>query len=293
MKMALKKKVKGFIRHLGYDVVKYKSPVNTQLYYELYGEEEVKKGVFIMWVQESSIILAGRTLIILPNGIITTKKNIDIIFDLLSLNFLPIEDESARIIYSSHTIEHINDEATQNLFNEAYRILKSGGCFRVTCPNTDLDYRAWRDNDRHFFTFAYKDDNQTAGKITLTKPFKEATIGELFLWHIAASTSHLHPDGSHKQFTDYELKKLFSEFSYEDALDYITSHCPLDIQKKYPGNHINWFNPKKIKKMLNKAGFNNIHRSGYAQSFCPPLRNTYYFDNTKPHFSLYMEAFKK
>jgi hypothetical protein len=49
---------------------------------------------------------------------------IDMNFDLFELKPLPIESKSASIVYSSHTIEHITDEAAQNLFDEAYRILK-------------------------------------------------------------------------------------------------------------------------------------------------------------------------
>ena len=40
---------------------------------------------------------------------------------------LPIADSSAEVVYTlAHTVEHINNEAAQNMFNEAYRILKPG-----------------------------------------------------------------------------------------------------------------------------------------------------------------------
>ncbi len=79
---------------------------------------------------------------------------------------------------------------------------------------------------------------------------------------------------------------------YEQALNYCTSKCPIDIQKKYPGHHCNWWNKDKMFRMLKKAGFKNIFLSGYGQSFSPVLRNTQLFDKTHPKISLYVEAIK-
>lgn len=79
---------------------------------------------------------------------------------------------------------------------------------------------------------------------------------------------------------------------YEEALNYCCSKCSIEIQKKYPGNHINWWNKKKIFFILEKAGFKKICLSGYGQSFCPILRDISFFDNTHPKISLYVEAIK-
>lgn len=62
--------------------------------------------------------------------------------------------------------------------------------------------------------------------------------------------------------------------------------------KKYPGNHINWWNPKKITSILEDTGFTKIYLSGYGQSFCPILRDINIFDNTHPKLSFYIEAIK-
>ena len=44
-------------------------------------------------------------------------------YDLLGTDPLPVADGTAEIVYSSHTIEHIPEDAAQRLFNEAYRVL--------------------------------------------------------------------------------------------------------------------------------------------------------------------------
>lgn len=54
------------------------------------------------------------------------QKNV-IHHDLMSPDPLPIPTGSAEIIYSSHTIEHVEETAVAKLFREAYRSLKPGG----------------------------------------------------------------------------------------------------------------------------------------------------------------------
>jgi predicted SAM-dependent methyltransferase len=214
-------------------------------------------------------------------------------YDLLSLDPLPIEDNTAEIIYSSHTIEHITDQAAQNMFNESYRALKKGGTFRIVTPNIDLAYRAYKNNDRSYFYWIEEYSIlKNYSRVKYNKPLNESSIEQIFLAHFATSVSTLHCDGAKEGISDQELNRLFMEKDYESALNYCTSKCPIDIQKKYPGNHINWWNKVKAFDMLEKAGFQEIYLSGYGQSFSPVLRNTSYFDNTRPKITLFVEAIK-
>ena len=120
----------------------------------------------------------------------------------------------------------------------------------------------------------------------------KASIQQIFLYHFASGVSELHIDKTVPKISDGKLDELFSTLSFEDALNFCTSNCSLGVQKKYPGNHINWWNEKKAVKMLRKAGFKTIYRSGWGQSGFPVLRNTSLFDNTHPKISLYIEARK-
>ena len=214
-------------------------------------------------------------------------------YDLMSLEKLPIDSNTAEVVYSSHTVEHITDEAAQNMFNESFRILKGKGIFRITTPNINLEYRACKENDRDYF---YWIDNYSKkgemDRIKIVKPMSQASIEQIFLYHFAGNTSTLHADGAKNRISDEEFKKVFSEKPFEEALNYCTAKCDLEIQAKYPGNHINWWNAEKMTRMLRIAGFKNIYISGHGQSFCPVMRNTYFFDTTHPKISLYMEAVK-
>jgi predicted SAM-dependent methyltransferase len=206
------------------------------------------------------------------------RLNTQINFDLTSNKSFPIESESANIVYSSHTIEHIQDDSAQNLFNESHRILKSGGLLRLSTPNIDIEYRAVIDNDRHYFYWInnYSEDSEMK-RISIKIPMNKWSIKQIFLYHFAAQMSIHHLENT-KKIDDNKFDEIFSSMSYEAALNYCTSLCYLNIQRKFPGNHINWWNKDKLFKMLKIAGFNNIYLSAWGQSFSPVLRNTTLFD---------------
>ena len=218
-----------------------------------------------------------------------TKRGI--VYDLLSLEKIPIETESAEIVYTSHTLEHVTDEAAQNVLNESFRILKKGGGIRITTPNIDLAYNAFRNKDRYFFIdVSYKKLVQSG--VEIIKPKHDASIEQLFLAFFAVSTSTLHNFGAKEKISDKKLNELFFKMDKESMLNYCTSRCPLEIQKKFPQTHINWFNFEKISKMLKIAGFQKIYPSQYGQSIIGILRNTFYFDTSHPRMSLYVDAIK-
>jgi SAM-dependent methyltransferase len=214
-------------------------------------------------------------------------------YDLLSLETLPVKSDIAEAVYSSHTIEHITNTAAQHMFNEAHRILKPGGYIRITSPDIDLFYRAYRDGDRAFF-YWYEHSYWAKGwrRLMLNRPPSEASIDQLFLHEMAASVSTLHSDGAPRRIDDEQLRTLFREMDYEAVLDYCTGRCSLDVQKKYPGNHMNWWKSAKVARMLKEAGFESAYLSGYGQSHCAILRDTRFFDNTHPKISFYAEARK-
>ncbi|MFO7559260.1 MAG: methyltransferase domain-containing protein [Desulfobacterales bacterium] len=214
-------------------------------------------------------------------------------YDLFSLDPLPIESESAEIVYSSHSVEHVNDEAAQNIFNESYRILKPAGYIRIVTPNIDLEYRAYKEDDREFFFWIDKYSiPKNYKRMHFNQPFNDASIDQIFLAHFATSVSVLHSDGAPERIDDNELNRIFNAMDYEEALNYICTKCPIEIQKKYPGNHMNWWNKKKMFSMLSQAGFKKIYLSGYGQSYCHVLRDIMFFDNTNPKIALYIEAIK-
>lgn len=285
----MKTMIRKLINAIGYDINRIPKD-EMDLYYKLYGMESVKNRRFYNIGAESFRHPAWTNVDYKSNW---QKKSIGIMWDLMSLAPIPLEDNCAEIVYSSHMVEHITDPVAQNIFNESYRILKKGGIFRVTTPNINLYFRAYKENDRYFF---YWIDHCSIPKnykrVKLNKPLNKASIQQIFLEEFATSASTLYEDGAPKRITDDKLDRVFQEMEYEDALNYCISKCSIAVQKRYPEHHINWWNKNKMFRMLEIAGFENINLSGYGQSFSPVLRNIWKFDNTNPKISLYVEAIK-
>ena len=232
----------------------------------------------------------GQILTFIIHGI-KHLQNINIHFDLMKCQPLPIETSSAEVAYTSHTIEHITDLAIDNLFKEVYRILKVGGYFRITAPDVNNWYRAFKQNDKDFFadSIEYYSNENIMRELNINS-MKEASIGSIFQYYFSATTSPLTNYDTKKKITDEELEFIFSTMDYSQALTYICSFCYFDPEKA--GYHINWVNANKVVLFLKRAGFSNIFLSAYGQSFNPILRNLSLFDNTVPEWSFYVEAIK-
>ena len=108
--------------------------------------------------------------------------------------------------------------------------------------------------------------------------------------HFAKSASILVNEGASNRISDEEFRNIFKIRNFEDALDYCTSRCPIELQNKYRNRHINWWNPLKLQQMLFRAGFKTIYLSAPEQSASPVLRNEFYFDNLCNKAMLYMEV---
>lgn len=267
---------------------------DLSLYIELYGEESVKKRRFYnisvgsylgfggglhhpCWTKIDVNPPKSNKRIYSDRGLAYDPK-FDIEHDLLSLKALPVESSIAELVHTRFTIASINDEAAQLMFNEVFRILKPNGIFRISTPNIDLDYRAYMSNDMSFFYwFANK---------------KAVSIEQAFLIHVAAQASPWHQEGAAQRINDEQFRNLILTKTKEDALNYCTSLCSIETQKKYRQDHINWWNQDKLEKMLKKAGFKTIYLSSREQSASPVMRNPVYFDNYDNKFVMYMEAAK-
>ncbi|MFW9844493.1 MAG: methyltransferase domain-containing protein [Candidatus Thorarchaeota archaeon] len=220
-----------------------------------------------------------------------SQKHPFINYDLTKLEPLPIEDSSGEIVYSSHTIEHVNDDAVRNMLAESYRILKPGGCIRLTAPNLELDYRAFLNRDIHFWY--WRDNYSRSGKWEhiYKRSLGEASVEQLFLLHFAGQLSTFSLDNSpEKKFSDEEISEVFAKYSMEEGMAYFAKQCKFNPD--FPGNHMNFWTHNKVISFLQEAGFSNIYISGFGQSQFAPLRDTSLFDNTHPKVSLYVEAIK-
>lgn len=216
-----------------------------------------------------------------------------IAYDLMALAPLPLQDGAAKLVYTSHTMEHIPNRSAEYFYREAYRVLEPGGLLRVTVPDAELFYRAYLSGDRFLDNMVrIYATAEKAQRICLGIPAQELSRQQLFLWRIATSVTVHHTDGSPERMTDEEVDHVFSTMPLAAALDHCTAKCDPEVQKRNPGNHINWWNWDKLSEKLHQAGFSQVRRCGYGQSASPLMRDTRFFDNTHPEFSIYVEATK-
>ena len=293
----LKKYIKGIAKNFGYEIKKKSNQFNSDKeYLRWFPQESLNSKRFYNFGAGGFKHRFWTNVDYFSDWYKKYEKNISsgIHYDMLSMKPVEINDSSTEIIYSSHVIEHLTDEAVLFFFKESFRILKKGGLIRITAPDVDLHYKAMIKNDTEFYYWKdWYSTKELFESIMLNQPLDKASVYQLFLQRIAGSVSILHADGATKRINDDELKSIFKEKNYEDALNFICSKCPIEIQKKYPGNHINWWNKNKTRKFLENAGFSIINDSGYGQSEQSVLRDVDHFDNTHPQCSFYIEAVKQ
>lgn len=225
-------------------------------------------------------------------GVSESQASDGISHNLMSLQPLPLKDGMAELMYTSHTIEHVTNDAVQNFLNESYRVLKKNGVLRIVVPDIELSYRAWQNNDMDFFYWIHDYDHEPerAPTVNLKFPLSKATLSQIWLEDFASTASEITITGADKRISDADLKHMFDTMKFEDALNECTGRCPVELQNRFPFHHMNWFNRQKLFQMLSKAGFTKIFHSGYGHSSVHVLRNMNYFDQTMPKVSLYVEA---
>ena len=212
--------------------------------------------------------------------------------DLLRREPFPVGNDSAELVYSGHALSHLTDEGVRHVLLEAFRILKPGGYLRTSTPDILLEYRAFQDRDWPFYS--WRDFYSKPGNYEhlFNRPLNQASIQQLFLWRFASHVSTLHASSPTERIGDEEVDKLFSTLPMNEALDYCSSRCLPALQRQGPSSHISWWSFEKMSRAMTEVGFREVFRSGYGQSFAPPMRNTKIFDKTRPPASLYVEARK-
>jgi predicted SAM-dependent methyltransferase len=203
-------------------------------------------------------------------------------YNLTDLKELPLPSESAELFYTSHTIEHVPDEAVLNVFGDCYRVLKKAGGIRIMCPDAKLMYDTLRRNDLYFWDFRFEHED-------FKEKAENATVYDFFVREVATERC-VYSSLPNNQLKSDEIKELFLKYSYEEFLDILTKPCKFDSIK--PGYHINWWDENKIISFLKRSGFTSVYKSRYQQSIFPPLRNAKYFDKTFNNISLYIDAIK-
>lgn len=286
IKSAFTQNIRNLIRSRDVDLVRIRTDDRAD-YEEQYSEDSLDKKRFYNVGAGSFYHPYWTNVDYVSDWYGPVQKNI-LPYDLLSGEPLPIPDGTAELLYTSHTVEHVTEDAVRRLFREALRVLKPGGVIRVTGPDAGLDYEALMRGDHHWFYWDHRYDRPGAYEHIFYKPATSVPLEERWLHHLASQLAPNDKSPSDEKFTANEIQRINSELEYPRNLDFFTAKC--EFQPERVGNHISWWTAAKVERTLKDAGFAEVYPSAYGQSRAPVLRNTYYFDSTHPPISFYVEA---
>ncbi|MBI2047656.1 MAG: methyltransferase domain-containing protein [Parcubacteria group bacterium] len=189
---------------------------------------------------------------------------LDYNIDLTTCPKLPISDAAVDLLFSSHVLEHLGEMPAQNVFNEAFRILKRGGIVRLVLPDADLFYDAYKRNDIEWFR-------------GITRRWEPGWPIETHLFKWIAAYRMGTVDGV-RQNVNTLSKEAFFEKYRKEIIDF-TDH---DFSQ-----HITWFNFDKVKRMAERAGFKDIRHSAPRQSISEEMRATEF--DTRENLSFFVD----
>jgi predicted SAM-dependent methyltransferase len=207
------------------------------------------------------------------------RELIDYNVDLMAKKKWAINDNSVDLIYTSHCLEHLTQDATNFVFAETRRVLKNNGIFRISVPDVDLAYKALTNNDSSFFNSFQSNEE------LLTKKFDDKILDSIeakFLKFFCA----FKPNPENFNTIKSDIKNL----KKDDLLDKYRDNQT--IQNNYH-DHLNWFNYQKLKKLAVNHGFNSekVILSKKNASISEEMRSPE-FDKTAPNYSVFVDILK-
>ena len=130
--------------------------------------------------------------------------------------YIPEEDDSLEVVYTSHMIEHLDRDEAFKFLNEAFRTLKKGGIIRIVVP--DL-YKQVKEYLQH------KDADAFIEKTLLTRPKPKSLLSKLkFLFLGERNHQFMYDENS--------LIKLISSAGFAD----VESMLPGKTKIQNPGD---------------------------------------------------------
>lgn len=212
-------------------------------------------------------------------------------FDIMGSQPLPFADGSLKIAYTSHTIEHVKEDAVARLFRDVFRVLEPGGIFRVTTgPDAETDFRALMAGDESWFYWDHYYATPGSFEHLFNAPATSVPLAERWLHHVASELAPNSKTPSPVKYAAPEIMKIIEDRGFEGALNFFTGHCR--FRPEWPGNHVSWWTHDRVTEYLRRAGFEKVYRSGRGQSVSPLMRGSELFDSTHPQMSVYVEAIK-
>jgi SAM-dependent methyltransferase len=201
-----------------------------------------------------------------------TSVFVDYIIDFRLKNPLPFQRKSVLAIFTSHVLEHLDDDAVKHLLSECHRILKSNGILRISVPDMNRAFKAYREKNWSFFD---------RGGVLCKGNELERKLVNFF-----ASYKEGNYSGGPIVTPEEVIEKMrtLDKYSFCKWCVSLIPHSATYIA------HVNAFDFDKLQQMLKNIGFKRIYKSRFRKSRLKSMQATE-FDN-RPIVSLYIEAIK-
>ena len=190
-----------------------------------------------------------------------------------------LEDESIYGIYTSHCLEHLEEENVIFTLKEAYRVLKSGGTIRVTVPDIGEYFKAYKNKNAYYFRWLKEK--------AISDPTQVWKLDSWLRVIVRSFAGH-----SCDLFADKDLYRMYKEKSEEDFIKCFTADQIVDEEFKNAHAHMSAWNYEKMAKIFKEIGFREIAKMSQRESRDKYMRNKAKFNNTQPEMSFFIEAIK-
>ncbi|MBI4353724.1 MAG: methyltransferase domain-containing protein [Candidatus Omnitrophica bacterium] len=223
-----------------------------------------------------------------PDWITVDVEGADVTLDFRRRVAWPFPDHSQSLIYSAHTVEHIDESALAYLLRECYRVLKPGGAIRIEAPDLEKTVQAYRQGDRTVLDPLCQENRRSlVDALRLPEVYAEDHMALLGL----ASSYIDERNGQIPVFASREeVEVRLASLSLEAFGQWCVSLQT--AEQRVSGGHVTPIYFEKLRRLLAEAGFREIARreNGVTGIAGLVLRNL-----ERPHragCSLYVEARK-
>lgn len=212
---------------------------------------------------------------------------IDYITDLEANSNWNIDSNSFDLVYSSHTLEHLSDEAINHTLSEIHRVLKPTGGLRLNVPDSNIAAYHYDSGNREWFQNILREDRPNP---EFSPENNDCPEGYEIEYQFITFFAHHLTWGGKGNIKFQEVRENWNKMKQEEFFNFYTNKIQDQWQRENPGYHRNWLTSDRLKNLLVKNGFSSISESKCRQSRFIELCAEDF--DKRPHFSLYMDAEK-
>lgn len=181
---------------------------------------------------------------------------------------LPFADASQDVIYSAHTLEHLDDATLLQILRETRRILRPGGLVRFEVPDAEFLLRSYVEQNEdvlsYFRDFRRKELVETRG---FGREYLEdhlTVLGEIANYIVdPADTVHIPVYATREEFDKRIALPLDELNAWAQSLK--------TPSQRTSGGHSNALSFSKIRRLMEEQGFRDVVRVGLGSTTDPRL----------------------